>query len=69
MVYGKVDEARRGSGIFALGRDEVGEDMFCSGPLKTKELQGFDRLKILGDCEVEGLCNGLAAGGWPVEWV
>lgn len=69
MVYGEVNEARRRSGIFSLVRDEVGEDMFCNGPLKTKELQSFDRLKILGDCEVEGLCNGLVEDGWPVEWV
>lgn len=43
--------------------------MFCYGPSKSKELQGFDRLKILGDCEVEGLCDGLVGDGWPVERV
>lgn len=69
MLHGEVNEARRGSGIFVLARDEVGEDMFCNGPLKSQELQGFDGLKILGDCEVGGLCDGLVEDGWPVEGV
>lgn len=70
MLYGDVNEARRrGSGIFALERDEVGKDMFCGGPLKTKESQGFYGLEILGDFEVEGLCNRLVKDRWPVVWV
>lgn len=69
MFLGEVHEAQREIGIVTLGRGEVGEDKFCSGPLETEELQGFDGVKILGDCEVEGLCNGLVGDGWPVEWV
>lgn len=69
MFLGEVHEAQRESGIFALGRGEVGEDKFCSGPLETEELQGFDGVKIFGACEVEGLCNRLVGDGWPVERV
>ena len=43
--------------------------IFCHGPLETEEFQCFDRVKVLEDCEIEGLCNGSVRDGWPVEWV
>lgn len=68
VFLGEAHEAE-GIGILALSRGEVGEKIFCHGSLETEKLKGFDRAKILGDCEVEELCNGLFRGGWPVEWV